>query len=412
MAASNSPSRGDIESEISKLESEIEETQRAQAEIARHQQQLSQEQQARADQLGVRRTEIQSQQTALEPEKQSKFSALAAEEAKVNSALQRVARDRQRPGGAQTMSEVQRLEAEESAQTARDQLAVTRAEIEDEMVRKSADLQSQLSEMEVAAARTNSEISERNRASQEEVNNLARNRERDEFRLNGLRNRLNTLVTEEAARSERTAAEKLAAQRASEVESQLTAISKDRDRLAGEVKDLAPLVEAQRDATSSQGAQNLSEFYVESADRHRASWQRWLVALAFALALSAIGGLLTVHDVAPTGGDPSTRELFHAIAVAILVVGLLLYSVRITSLQFRVHRNLEAVDRSKAAALRTYNRIVAGASSPDVRTTLVASLADAVFRTSDPGFVDQSSDHVTLIERVAGSAAQRTGVGI
>lgn len=131
-----------------------------------------------------------------------------------------------------------------------------------------------------------------------------------------------------------------------------------------------------------------------------------LVALLLAVAVAAALGLYTVDAVSP-GENADPREVFHSAAVAILVIGLLLYVVRIASLQFRVHRNLEAVDRSKAAALRTYSRIVAAANSPEIRTALVSALADAVFRTPETGFIDQSADHVTLIERIAGSVGGR-----
>lgn len=191
------------------------------------------------------------------------------------------------------------------------------------------------------------------------------------------------------------------------MEAQLTAISEDRDRLVGELEELAPLVEAQREVTSGHGAEDLAAYYVDSADKHRTSWRRWLTLLIVTMVVSGGLGLLTVQIVAP-GEEPELREVFHSVAVALLVVGLLLYLVRITSLQFRVHRNLEAIDRSKAAALRTYNRIVSGAT-PEVRGTLVATLAEAVFRTPDAGFVGDSSDHVTLIERVVGTASQRIG---
>lgn len=406
MQGEESEARRDLEAEIDEIESQIDEIAHEQARVTQDQQDLQQEHQAVADRQSIRRAELQGMQAALEPERQSKMSALAAEEAALNNEIQRIQRDAGRPGPLQAMREDERIEAEDRVQAERDKLSERRAEVEDQLAKAAAELHGQMATMEVEATRANTEINEKNRSLQELLNRMARDREERQRRLDNLRARLNTVVTEDAAASESSEAERIAAKRAQEMEEQLAAISEDRNRLAREVKDLAPLIEAQRDATSAQGAQNLSEFYIESADQHNSSWRRWLALLLVAVAVAAGGGLIVASEAAP-GKDADTAEIFHAVAVAVLVVGLLVYLVRVASLQFRVHRNLEAVDRSKAAALRTYNRIVAGGSSPEIRTTLVASLADAVFRTADPGFVDQSSDHVTLVERVVGSATQR-----
>jgi hypothetical protein len=89
------------------------------------------------------------------------------------------------------------------------------------------------------------------------------------------------------------------------------------------------------------------------------------------------------------------------------VIGLLLYAVRLVSLQFRVHRHLEVVDSNKAAALKTFPRLVAAPSEPDVRKAVAVVLAEAVFRSGESGFVDAGADHITLFERVAASAGDR-----
>lgn len=410
MEAGDSRSRSELEGEIAEVERQIEGLSEDQANLTRDQQRLNQEQQVQADRQSLLRAEIQGRQTALEPQKQSQFSTIAAEEAKLNNELQRIQRDAGRPDHLQELTDYQRIESEDQARAALDDLAEKRVQVEDEMAKQAADLHGQMAELEIEATRINTDANEKNREIQERLNELTPIKENRQRRLESLRSQLTTLVAEDAARAEKSDAEKMAAERANEVEEQLATISQDRERLAREVKELGPLVEAQREATSGQGAEDLSRFYADSANRHRTSWRRWLAILIVTLVASVAGGLFVVDAVAP-GEKPDAHELFHSIAVAILVIGILLYAVRIASLQFRVHRNLEAVDRSKAAALRTYNRMIAGASAPEVRTTLVASLADAVFRTGDTGFLDQSSDNITLIERVVGSGAQRLTAG-
>lgn len=398
--------RGELESEIASVETSIEELSARQQEISNAQQNLNLENRSWADGQSIRRAEIQGQIAALEPKRQSQFSALSAREAQIASDIQRLQRDAQRPPGAQQIGPEERMRKEEELLSAKDDLVTERARVEDEFARRTAALQEELAQLDVEATKANRERGQQDRDLQEalaEVNGQLNGGQR---RLTRLREALNTLLTEEAAHASTSEAEQLAAAKAREMEAQLEAISADRDRLAGEVQDLAPLVEAQRDATSAQGAENLGGFYSESADGHRTAWIISLVVLLVAVAGAAGLGLYTVNAVSPND-HADAKEIFHSAAVAILVIGLLLYVVRIASLQFRVHRNLEAVDRSKAAALRTYSRLVAAANSPEVRNALVSSLADAVFRTPETGFIDQSADHITLIERIAGSVGSR-----
>ena len=79
------------------------------------------------------------------------------------------------------------------------------------------------------------------------------------------------------------------------------------------------------------------------------------------------------------------------IAIEILVLGLLVYAVRVTAHQFRVHRHLETVCRNKASALRTFNRLVAGPGEAEVRTAVAVALAQAVFDSNSTGFIELCS---------------------
>jgi len=98
-----------------------------------------------------------------------------------------------------------------------------------------------------------------------------------------------------------------------------------------------------------------------------------------------------------------TGETVTIVTRNLLVIGLLLYGVRLTALQFRVHRHLEAVARNKAAALATFNRLVAVASEKEVRNSLAVVLAQSVFGSDETGFVGTAHDQITVVERIAGS---------
>lgn len=161
-------------------------------------------------------------------------------------------------------------------------------------------------------------------------------------------------------------------------------------------------MEAQREAVGITAAADLNADYTEQADEHGTAWKRWGVALVISIAAAIAGGLLLFHEDSVPAGK-LTNGVVVEISRNLLIIGLLIYGVRLTSLQFRVHRHLEAVARNKAAALSTFNRMVVVATEPEIRNSLATVLAQSVFNSDETGFVDATGDHVTLIERVAGS---------
>jgi hypothetical protein len=163
-----------------------------------------------------------------------------------------------------------------------------------------------------------------------------------------------------------------------------------------QLADLEPVV---REAAGS-GIADLSHDYTSQATRHAAAWKIWGGMLILTILAAVIGSLvLFSSERIPTGVIDS--ETVVTIARNLLIVGLLLYVVRLASLQFRVHRHLEAVAHNKAAALSTFNRIVGVSGDPEVRNAIAAVLAQAVFSSEETGFVDGSDNHITLVERIA-----------
>ncbi|MGD1058631.1 MAG: hypothetical protein ABR992_14590 [Solirubrobacteraceae bacterium] len=199
-----------------------------------------------------------------------------------------------------------------------------------------------------------------------------------------------------------------------QLDGQLTEVTRRLDRLEADqqaargreleekLEELAPVVEAQREVIGASGTVDLSKDYITQADAHARSWKVWgLVLVGVAAITAACGLLLFGDDKVPAGAitGPTIVELVRNL----FVIGLLLYGVRVSSLQFRVHRHLEAVARNKAAALATFNRIVTVASEKEVRNSLAIVLAQAVFNSDETGFIEAGQDQVTLIERLAAS---------
>jgi hypothetical protein len=169
--------------------------------------------------------------------------------------------------------------------------------------------------------------------------------------------------------------------------------------LTTEIERLAPLVESQRQAVGESGAEDLAVFFENQANDHAEAckWP-WGVALACSV-LGAVGfGILTLWLAHPPNGASNAR-IVTGFGIGLLVVGLLVYVVRFTSLQFRAHRHMEAVARNKAAALRTFTRISSGVADAETRSAIAITLAQAVFDSTETVFADSSGDQVTVIDR-------------
>lgn len=186
----------------------------------------------------------------------------------------------------------------------------------------------------------------------------------------------------------------------------LAADRRRQEELRASIRELEPLVEAQRASVTASGSGELSDAYIAQADGHRRSWRAWLITLVCTIVAAGLLGAGVIAVVRPDR-DASDAELLSALALELLAIGLLLYVVRLVAQQFRVHRHLEAVARNKAAALATFSRMVAGQSEPDVRAAIALALAQSVFVSIETGFIDSAGEHVTLVDRLVTPAVQR-----
>lgn len=218
--------------------------------------------------------------------------------------------------------------------------------------------------------------------------------------------RLESLKEQSQEQASRQSVSEEQVRRAAELEERLERLEQERGDLVARIEQYAPLVEAQREATSGSGSAELSRAYAEQADNYRDEWQRWLKWLGVAVGVALVAGVGVILLTHPAD-NASPGTIASRIAIEVLVLGLLVYGVRVTAHQFRVHRHLETVCRSKASALRTFNRLVAGPGEAEVRTAVAVALAQAVFDSNSTGFIDSSQDGVTIVERVVGPIAQR-----
>jgi chromosome segregation ATPase len=148
MESSPANKRAELEAEINQAETAVEELSREQERLTRQQQHSSQEHQDNADRQSIRRSEIQAQLGALEPQKQASFATLTAEEAGLTAQMQRLQRDADLPPDVQDYPSTDRAVEIERIQSRRDEIAAERAKVEEQAARQSAAFQSEMAQME------------------------------------------------------------------------------------------------------------------------------------------------------------------------------------------------------------------------------------------------------------------------
>jgi hypothetical protein len=178
--------------------------------------------------------------------------------------------------------------------------------------------------------------------------------------------------------------------------------------IAAELDARGDLVEATRTKTGAAGAKELAAAYEEQARSHSRQWKLWGVGLVLSTVIALVVGYLVLHHTHPEK-NATAAQIVSRVTVDLLVVGLLIYAVRVTSRQFSVHSHLATVAHNKAAALATFSRIVTSGSSPEARDRLADVLAQYVFASDNTGFLSGDGDQVTLLERIAGPLSQRLG---
>ena len=179
----------------------------------------------------------------------------------------------------------------------------------------------------------------------------------------------------------------------------------DMKQLAAEVERVRRDLEAQQDLASaareaageSAGAELSVDFGQRATDLGEMAG-RWFRALIAAGVVAFVGGVVTFLVLRPDGGADDASD-FAALGLAVFIVGLLVFAIRVCAQNYRVNRHLQAVASSKAAALSTFRRLVSSVEEGEVRSAVALALAQAVFATEETGLVDSAGDHVTLVER-------------
>ena len=105
-----------------------------------------------------------------------------------------------------------------------------------------------------------------------------------------------------------------------------------------------------------------------------------------------------------TADDATTVEIVSSSAVPLLVVAIGAYLIRLSVQQFRAHRHLQVLNKSKADALATSHRIIGSHPNTEVQAAIAAALAQFIFNPGSTGLLESGQDQITVVESLSSLA--------
>lgn len=166
-----------------------------------------------------------------------------------------------------------------------------------------------------------------------------------------------------------------------------------------ELDSKADLVRGLRQVSGKQSSSELAEVFGDRANELGESSKGWLKALIGAAGVALAGSIAAFVVFTPDNTSSIDGDDISRLTLMIFIIGLLVYGVRICAQGYRSSRHLEAVARSKEAALSTFTRFSSQFESEDIRAAAALALAQAAFAIEETGLIDGSTDQVTVIER-------------
>lgn len=194
-----------------------------------------------------------------------------------------------------------------------------------------------------------------------------------------------------------------------EVEQTLKRLRAEQNDVSRELESRRDLVKGLREVSGESASDDLAMVFAKRADGLNETAKRWLAALILS-GVAAVGVavgiylLLDPHEAA----EPSD---VGRLTLSIFILGIAVYAVRVSAQRYRVTSHLEAVSRSKAAALLTFNRFSGAVEEENVRSAVALTLAQAVFTTEETGFIDGSGDQITLVDHALRLPSANSGIG-
>lgn len=194
-----------------------------------------------------------------------------------------------------------------------------------------------------------------------------------------------------------------------EIEQVLRRLRAEQNEVSRELESRRDLLKGLREVSGESASADLAAVFRERADQLSETAKRWLIALigsGIGAVAMAVGIYLILHPHETAGPKDIGR-----LTLSIFILGIAVYAVRICGQRYRVASHLEAVSRSKAAALKTFSRFSGAVEEETVRSAVALTLAQAVFTTEETGFIDGQGDQVTLVDHALRLPTVSSGLG-
>jgi len=208
-----------------------------------------------------------------------------------------------------------------------------------------------------------------------------------------------------AARYQRLAANQAAGgdllEQAKEAKRDLDALRKEQAEVLQELESYRDLVSGLRQRSGEEASSDLAAVFTERAKDVGEAAKSWRKALIAASLAALVGTLIAFELLKPETSDSDfTSSDIGRTTLLLLIVGLLIFGVRVCAQGYRSNRHLQAVAEGKAAALSTFALFSSSIGEDQIREAVALTLAQAVFATDDTGLIDGSSEQVTVVERI------------
>jgi hypothetical protein len=196
---------------------------------------------------------------------------------------------------------------------------------------------------------------------------------------------------------------------AQEIDQLLNRLRVEQHDVARELESRRDLLKGLREVSGESASDDLAVVFANRADALEKSAGRWLKAL-IGSGLAATGVAVAVY-VALHPHEAAEPSDVGRLTLSVFILGLVVYAVRVCAQRYRATSHLEAVSRSKAAALLTFNRFSSAVEEESVRSAVALTLAQAVFATEETGFIDGTGDQITLVDHALRLPSAGAGAG-
>lgn len=172
-------------------------------------------------------------------------------------------------------------------------------------------------------------------------------------------------------------------------------------------KEIARMLEDIKQAGAEVGVDSFSNDFTDEAKSLQGRAGRWLIATLFVAGVTAaFAGLTFFGQLTPTLPDETgylkTYLWIHSVTSKFILMGVLITAALWCGRVYKALSHQVAVNKHRAAALRTFRVFVNAADTPEIKDAVLIEATRAIFGLAHTGFLgesnQQSSSGVQILE--------------